>query len=88
MPKGEYTLAHDPRHISVFDVIKASGETRRSLHNERRQRMGTVPRYQPLRMVTQVVEDMLAMGVRIHTLQPFQHLVAFNPHATAGCMKI
>jgi len=58
--KGGYTLARDPRHISVFDVIKASGETRRSsLHNERRQRMGTVPRYQPLRMVTQVLEDIL-----------------------------
>jgi hypothetical protein len=28
-------------------------------NQERRQRMGTVPRYQPLRMVTQVVEDML-----------------------------
>jgi Rrf2 family protein len=55
--KGGYTLARDPRHISVFDVIKASG--RSSLHNERQQRMGTVPRYQPLRMVTQVVEDML-----------------------------
>jgi len=58
--KGGYTLARNPQQISVFDVIKASGGMRRSgLHNERRQHTGSVPGYQPLRMVSQVVEDML-----------------------------
>ncbi len=58
--KGGYTLARDPRYISVFDVIKASQGSRwSSLHNERRQRIGTVPSYRPLRMVSQVVEEML-----------------------------
>ena len=58
--KGGYTLARDPRYISVFDVIEASEGPRWSgLHNERRQRMGTVPGHQPLRMVSQLVADML-----------------------------
>lgn len=58
--KGGYTLARDPRYISVFDVIKASqGSKWSSLHNERRQRIGTVPGYRPVRMVSQVVEVML-----------------------------
>jgi Rrf2 family protein len=58
--KGGYTLARDPQYISVFDVIKASQGSRwSSLHNERRQRIRTVPGYQPVRMVSQVVEDML-----------------------------
>jgi DNA-binding IscR family transcriptional regulator len=58
--KGGYTLARDPRYISVLDVIKASQGSRwRSLHSERRQRLGAVPGYQPLRMVNQLVEDML-----------------------------
>ena len=58
--KGGYTLARDPRYISVFDVVKASQGSRwSSLHNERRQRIGTVPGDRPARMVSQVVEDML-----------------------------
>ncbi len=58
--KGGYTLARDPRHISVFDVIKASDRPRRSsLHSERQQRLGAGNGYHPLRMVSQVVEDML-----------------------------
>jgi Rrf2 family protein len=58
--KGGYTFARDPRHISVFDVIKASEETgRSSLHSEPRQRLGTGNGYDPLRMVSQVVEDTL-----------------------------
>jgi len=58
--KGGYTLARDPRYISVLDVIKASQGSRwSSLHSERRQRLGTGNGYQPLRMVSQLVEDML-----------------------------
>jgi len=58
--KGGYTLARDPRYISVFDVIKASDRPRRSsLQSERQQRWGTGNGYHPLRMVTQLVEDML-----------------------------
>ena len=55
--KGGYTLARDPRYISVFDVIKASDRPRRSsLQSERQQRWGTGNGYH---MVSQVVEDML-----------------------------
>ena len=55
--KGGYTLARDPRYISVFDVIKASGRPQRSsLQSERQQRWGTGNGYH---MVSQVVEDML-----------------------------
>ncbi len=58
--KGGYTLACDPRYISVFDVIKSSDRPRRSsLHSERQQRLGTGNGYHPLRMVSQLVEDML-----------------------------
>jgi DNA-binding IscR family transcriptional regulator len=57
---GGYTLARDPRYISVFDVIRASDRPRRSsLHSERQHRLGTGNGYHPLRMVSQVVEDML-----------------------------
>ena len=58
--KGGYTLARDPRHISVFDVIKASeGPRPSSLHSERQQRLRAGNGYHPLHMVSQVVEDML-----------------------------
>ena len=58
--RGGYTLSRDPRYISVFDVIKASDRPRRgSLHSQRLQRLGTGNAYHPLRMVSQVVEDML-----------------------------
>jgi Rrf2 family protein len=58
--KGGYTLARDPRYISVFEVIKSSDRPRRSsLHSERQQRLGTGNGYHPLRMVSQLVEDML-----------------------------
>src|SRR2546425_4718192 len=58
--KGGYTLARDPRYISVFDVIKSSDRPRRSsLHSERQQRLGTGNGYHQLRMVSQLVEDML-----------------------------
>ena len=58
--KGGYTLARDPRYISVLDVIKASQGSRwSSLRSERQQRLGTGNGYQPLRMVNQLVEDML-----------------------------
>jgi Rrf2 family protein len=59
--KGGYTLARDPRYISVFDVIKASEGPRRSdiHHGERRRHLESVPRYHQLRMVHQVVADTL-----------------------------
>jgi len=58
--KGGYTLARDPRYISVFDVINASQGLRwSSLHNEGQQRIGTIPGYRPLRMVSEGVEEML-----------------------------
>ena len=58
--KGGHTLAHDPRYISVFDVIKASEGPRRSdIHCERRRHLESVPRYHQLRMVHQVVADTL-----------------------------
>jgi Rrf2 family protein len=58
--KGGYTLARDPRYISVLDVIRASHGSRwSSLHSERQQRLGIGDGHQPLRMVSQLVEDML-----------------------------
>jgi Rrf2 family cysteine metabolism transcriptional repressor len=58
--KGGYTLARDPRYISVFDVIKASEEPRRSgIHGEHRRHPESVPGYPALCKVSQVVEDML-----------------------------
>src|ERR1700686_5792385 len=58
--KGGYTLARDPRCISVFDVIKASEEPRRSaIHGEHGRHPNSVPGYHALCKVSQVVEDML-----------------------------
>ena len=58
--KGGYTIACDPRYISVFDVIKASEEPRRSgIHGEQRRHPESVPGYHALCKVNQVVEDML-----------------------------
>jgi DNA-binding IscR family transcriptional regulator len=58
--KGGYTLARDPRYISVFDVIKASEEPRRSgIHGEHGRHADSVPGYHALCKVSQVVEDML-----------------------------
>ena len=66
--KGGYTLARDPRYISVFDVIKASQGSRwSSLHSERQQRLGTGNGYQPLRMVSQLVEDLCCASLRLRT---------------------
>ena len=57
---GGYTLARDPRHISVFDVIKASEGPRRSgIHGEHWRHLESVPGYHALCKVSQVVEDML-----------------------------
>jgi Rrf2 family protein len=55
--KGGYTLARSARHISVFDVIKASEGPRSGIHAG-----GTwslLPGYPPPRMVRQLVEDLL-----------------------------
>jgi DNA-binding IscR family transcriptional regulator len=58
--KGGYTLARDPRYISVFDVIKASEGPRRSgIHGEHWRHPESVPGYHALCKVSQVVEDML-----------------------------
>ena len=58
--KGGYTLARDPRCISVFDVIRASEEPRRSaIHGEHGRHPNSVPGYHALCKVSQVVEDML-----------------------------
>ena len=58
--KGGYTLARDPRSISVFDVIKASEEPRRSgIHGEQRRHPDSVPGYHARCKVSQIVEDML-----------------------------
>jgi Rrf2 family protein len=58
--KGGYTLARDPRYISVFDVIKASeGPRRSSIHGEHWRHLESVPGDHQLRMVHQDVADML-----------------------------
>jgi Rrf2 family protein len=58
--KGGYTLARDPRYISVFDVIKASEEPRRSgIHGEQRRHRNSVHGYHALCKVSQVVECIL-----------------------------
>ena len=58
--KGGYTLARDPRHISVFGVIKASEGSRRSgTHAEHWRQLESVPGYRALCNVSQIVEDML-----------------------------
>ena len=58
--KGGYTLARDPRYISVFDVIKASEGTQRSgIPGERWRHLEAVSGYHQLQMVHQVVADML-----------------------------
>jgi DNA-binding IscR family transcriptional regulator len=58
--KGGYTLARDPRYISVFDVIKASEEPRRSgIHGEPWRHLESVPGFHALCKVSEVVEHML-----------------------------
>jgi Rrf2 family protein len=58
--KGGYTLARDPQYISVFDVIKASEEPRRSgIHGEHWRHLESVPGYHALGEVSQVVEHKL-----------------------------
>jgi|SRR6266576_3123609 len=58
--KGGYTLARDPRCISIVDVIKASEGPRRSgTHGEHSSHLESIPGYHHLRIVSQVVEGML-----------------------------
>jgi Rrf2 family protein len=57
--KGGYTLARSARHISVFDVIKASEGPRSGIHGERWRYVESAPGYHPLRMVSQLVEEIL-----------------------------
>jgi len=57
--KGGYTLARNPRLISVFDVIRASEGSRQSGHGKRWRHLESEIGDHPLCMVSQVVEDML-----------------------------
>jgi Rrf2 family protein len=57
--KGGYTLARIAQHISVFDVIEASEGPRSGIHGEHWRHLESVPGYHPLRIVSQLVEDML-----------------------------
>jgi len=58
--KGGYTLVGNPRYISVFDVIDASEGSRRSgIHAERWRHLESVHGYHQLRMVHQVIADVL-----------------------------
>src|SRR5271169_3230212 len=57
--KGGYTLARDPRQISVLDVIKASEEASRdAIDGKHGRHLESVPDHQP-HMVSQIVEDAL-----------------------------
>lgn len=57
---GGYRLARDPRCISIFDVIKASEEPRRSgTRGEHGRHLESIPGYHQLRIVSQVVEGRL-----------------------------
>ena len=55
--KGGYTLARNPRLISVFDVLSASEGPRHCGHGETWSHLESG--YHPLCQVSQVVEDML-----------------------------
>jgi DNA-binding IscR family transcriptional regulator len=62
--KGGYTLARDPRYVSVFDVIKASeGPRRNGIHGERWRHLESVPGYHQLLMVHQAVADMRELTI-------------------------
>jgi Rrf2 family protein len=58
--KGRYTLARDPRQISVLDVIKASEEAPRdAIDGKHGRHLESVPGYHQPHMVSQIVEDAL-----------------------------
>lgn len=57
--RGGYTLARDPRHISVFEVIEASDRPGRSILPSERQQGLRASSYHPIGVVTQLVEDLL-----------------------------
>ena len=58
--KGGYTLARDPRQISVLDVIKASEEAPRdAIDGKHGRHLESVPGYHQPHMVSQIVEDAL-----------------------------
>ena len=58
--KGGYTLARDPRCISVLDVIKAiQGVPRDGIHGKHGRHLESRPSYHQLHMVSQIVEDAL-----------------------------
>ncbi|HXB22522.1 MAG TPA: Rrf2 family transcriptional regulator [Candidatus Solibacter sp.] len=81
--RGGYTLARDPRRISVFDVIKASDGPRRSgLHGEHWRHLESVPGYHALSKVSRLVEDML----RALTIQDIQDIEE-NGSTAAGLSR-
>lgn len=67
--KGRYTLARDPRQISVLDVIKASEEAPRdAIDGKHGRHLESVPGYHRPHMVSQIVEDALCR-VRIADIE-------------------
>jgi len=67
--KGGYTLARDPRQISVLDVIKASEEAPRdAIDGKHGRHLESVPGYHRPHMVSQIVEDALCR-VRIADIE-------------------
>ncbi len=56
---GAQSLEVGARRYEIDVASHCQGSTWSSIHNERRQRMGTVHGYPPLRRVSQVVEEML-----------------------------
>ena len=77
--KGGYTLARDPRYISVFDVIEASERARRSgIRGERWRHLESLPGYHQLRMVHHVqlrmVQHVVADTLRELTIEDCYNL--------------
>ncbi|HEV2729169.1 MAG TPA: Rrf2 family transcriptional regulator [Terriglobales bacterium] len=85
--KGGYTLARDSHQVSVLDVIRASERaTGDGIHGKHWHDLESLPGYQRLRMVSQIVEDCAAPGYdRGHqgtSLQPHRRRA---PHGLSRC---
>ena len=58
--RADMRSARNPRHISIFDVIKASeGPSRGGIHEGHWRHLESIPGHHQLRMVSQLVEGML-----------------------------
>jgi Rrf2 family protein len=86
--KGGYTLARSAQHISAFDVIKASEGSQSGIRGKRWRHKESAPGYRPLRMVSQLVEDMLRAltiaGIKEQASSPTNgepHTVSYAPIA-------